>query len=569
MAPSAPPSFTAGPRNADERDLDTALERLRAQASRFARQEPALQAALLRQLRHCVAAVAEDWARTASQIAGVSWDTPPCGESWIYGPVFTLRALRLLERSLADLARERLQPGNVRAREGGGFALRVHPESAADHALTPGASVDVFVAERTPSRAQYYREPHNGRVAVVLGAGNVSSIAVLDAIHHLFSERSVVLLKLHPLCRPLQAVFERALKPLIEQGVLAIVSGGPELGSYACHHREVDTVHITGSSDSHEAIVWGPPGADHDQRRQANTPFLKKRITSELGSVTPVVLVPGPYSRRELDAVTESLAGMFTHNAAFNCISARLLVLPRGWVHTPDVLAGLARCLERIPTRRAYYPGAETRYQAFTQAAPELKAIGAGDNGTLPWALALGLNADDASTLHFRRESFCSVLGVTELGTPQPGEFLRQAVEFCNERVWGTLSVMLCVPPALLSEQTFSKELDDAVANLHYGTVAINQWSALAYGLGSPPWGARPPIDLGSVKSGLGWVHNTGLLDAPEKCVVRGPLLGPLRPIWSPFHRNLVQLGRAWCAFEAAPSLARLAVLGRYAAVGA
>jgi hypothetical protein len=56
-------------------------------------------------------------------------------------------------------------------------------------------------------------------------------------------------------------------------------------------------VHITGSDRTHDRIVWGPPGAERESRRMAeDEPLLKKPISSELGCVTPVVMVPGPYT---------------------------------------------------------------------------------------------------------------------------------------------------------------------------------------------------------------------------------------------------------------------------------
>jgi hypothetical protein len=42
--------------------------------------------------------------------------------------------------------------------------------------------------------------------------------------------------------------------------------------------------------------------------------------------------------------------------------------------------------------------------------------------------------------------------------------------------------------------------------------VAINHWPALAYGLGSTPWGAFPGSTAADIQSGVGHVHNTYLI---------------------------------------------------------
>ena len=51
--------------------------------------------------------------------------------------------------------------------------------------------------------------------------------------------------------------WERALAPLIEAGYLAIVHGGGKEGAYLAEHPRIDTLHVTGSDKTYDAIVWG------------------------------------------------------------------------------------------------------------------------------------------------------------------------------------------------------------------------------------------------------------------------------------------------------------------------
>ena len=60
-------------------------------------------------------------------------------------------------------------------------------------------------------------EPRRGRVALVLGAGNVSSIGPMDALYKLFVEDRVVLYKMHPV--------NAYLGPLLERGFRAADRG--------------------------------------------------------------------------------------------------------------------------------------------------------------------------------------------------------------------------------------------------------------------------------------------------------------------------------------------------------
>ena len=90
-----------------------------------------------------------------------------------------------------------------------------------------------------------------------------------------------------------------------------------------------DAVHVTGSADTHDAIVWGPQGEERRRRLAENDPLLTKPITSELGNVTPWIVVPGEYSERELQFQAENVAAMIANNASFNCIAAKMIVPSR------------------------------------------------------------------------------------------------------------------------------------------------------------------------------------------------------------------------------------------------
>jgi hypothetical protein len=131
-----------------------------------------------------------------------------------------------------------------------------------------------------------------------------------------------------------------------------------------------------------------------------------------------------------------------------------------------------------------------------------------------------------------------------------------------NESVWGTLNAMLFVHPSMLKDPRLSVEVEQSVQRLRYGAVAINQWSAVAYALGSTPWGGHPSSSLEDIQSGLGWAHNTLMLEGVEKCVVTGPLESPFRPLWSPLHRTGQRVGRQLCEFESEPDAWRLSKLG-------
>lgn len=100
--------------------------------------------------------------------------------------------------------------------------------------------------------------------------------------------------------------------------------------------------------------------------------------------------------------------------------------------------------------------------------------------------------------------------------------------------------------------------VDASLDRLRYGSICINQWSGLAYGLISPPWGAYPGSRLDHVESGMGHVHNTYLLEDVEKTILSGPLVNFPHPIWFSNHRKGLDVARQLLKLYYSPSVFRL-----------
>jgi aldehyde dehydrogenase (NAD(P)+) len=566
FGPSAGPiparSFEAQPPTG-EKDLDRHVGRLKDRATEFARLNVATKVGLLDDCLRGTHAIAADWVAAACRAKGISLNAPVAGEEWIAGPALTLRNIRLLARTLREIGLHGapvLKDKAISETPHGAVAVRVTPYDAFDGALYGGIKADTWLepgirrADVANHQASFYkkRDPE-GRVSLVLGAGNVASIPPMDILYKMFVDGCVVLLKMNPVNEYLGPLLERALRPLLDRGYLAIVYGGAEVGSYLAYHPDVGDVHITGSDKTHDLIVWGPPGPEREDRKRRNDPLLKKPITSELGNVSPVLVVPGPYTDAELSSMAENAAGMVTNNASFNCNAAKLLVLPKGWAQRDAFIRKMSDVLARVPPRKAYYPGAVERYEALTKGHGDVRKIGTAGEHALPWTLVLGLDAGNADEKNFVTEPFCSILSEVSIGSTDPGEFLHAATPFANDRVWGTLNATLFVHPSV-EGSSVKKDLDAAVRDLRFGTVAINTWPAIGYALVTTPWGGHPSATLANVQSGIGWVHNTVMLENIEKCVVHAPLKAMPKPIYFPSHKTLDRVGRRLVEFEAAPS---------------
>ena len=509
--------------------------------------------------------IADRAVTSACAAKGLVPGTPVEGEEWISSPYVMVRLLRQIVASLTTLERHGNTPvGPIGETSDGLLTERVFPDGPLDGALFRGTRGDVHLergvtaADLHRSRARFYKEPdHEGKVCLVLGAGNVNSIPAADVVTKLFNEGKVCVLKMNPVNAYMGPLFEEAFAEAISAGLLAVVYGGADEGSYLAHHASVDEVHITGSHRTHDALVWGPPGPERAARMARGAPVLEKAITSELGNVTPVLVVPGPWSDRELAYQADSVAGMVTHNASFNCIAGKMLILPRGWATRDRFLQLVADRLALSPTRRPWYPGAEERYRALTDGRPALKRLGGGE-GTLPWTIMAGLDPDDRREASFETEPFCSIVSETQVGSADPIEFLDAAVRFCNERLWGTLAAALVVSSGTQRDPVTAAAVERGIGALRYGSVCVNLWPGMAFALGTIPWGAYPGAPLTDVQSGRGFVHDTRMLERIEKAVLRGPAWSPLKLPYFPSHRSAHELGRRLTFLEESGSWARL-----------
>lgn len=552
-APSPPPGLP-GVQLTPRFWLDHSAELTKGRSKEFSGLAAAERVALLREMIPRAAAVAEEWVRTACAAKGIPFDAPVSGEEWLAGPVVVIRNLRLLAESWERIADGREPAAGLPRRLLGPdlWETQVFPASRLDAALFGGFTCGVL--HRTVEPQSGPDLPPEGANALVLGAGNVSSIPAMDVLHKMFVEGRTCVLKMNPVNEWAGEFIEKAFTPLVDRGYLRIVYGGGDVGEYLCKHRYVDEIHITGSNQTHDLIVWGPPGDERHARKLTNTPLVRKRVTSELGNVSPVAIVPGPYSEKELWFMARNVASMVTNNASFNCNAAKLLVTSRDWPQRRRFLVHLATAFAQARTRKAYYPGAHERYEALLAGRDNVERFGRPAEGELPWALVTGLDASDTKEPLFRTEPFCGILSETAIPGRDAEDFLETMTEFCNSRLWGTLNASILIHPRTEKEADASRALWRAVQRLRYGTVAINHWPALGYGFVSPPWGGYPSSKLTDVKSGIGWVHNTFMLHGVVKSLVRGPLTVSPKPAWFFDNANTHVIGRKLVTLEAAPS---------------
>ena len=548
--------------------FEEAILAVKAAKTKWLRYSIADRMRLLEAVRVRTAQVAATWVSLATEAKQIPPDSPLVGEEWISGPYALLGACNGLLNTLAQMEeRKFLRHLPQRNLKDGQLAVEVIPHSVWDHLLLSGISVEVWMqagvtadnlANHTASIYDQPSEEMEARVALVLGAGNIASIAPLDCLFKLFAEWQVVVLKLNPVNEYLFDVLNQALQPLIAEDLLRIVKGDGALGAELTVHPDIDEIHITGAGSTHDAIVWGA-GAEGDQNKRAGTPKNSRRVTSELGAVCPTIVVPGPWSDADLKFQAENVATQKLHNSGFNCVAMQALLVPGDWSLNDRFLAAVESAINNVPPRGLYYPGADGRLDDFTKGQVSVREISRAEGPACRVVL-------DPTPELLETEVFAPAFSLHPLEGKAPERFLEDAITFANTKLHGTLGANIIIHPKTI-DQIGKERFDELLQSLRYGTIAVNAWTGVGFLSAPATWGAFPGHTLNDVQSGIGVVHNSFLFDKPERTVIKAPFRpfprgvfsGQLsllpKPPWFVTNRRGKQLGRLLTEFQSAPSL--------------
>ena len=558
----------------DTQQVDQVLARLADHSTAWARLPIKDKIQYLVEVREATLANAERWADAETKAKQLYAGSPLIGaEAWLAGPYGVVAWLSASIQTLTalDTGADLLVHVKLHRSVDGKVVARVLPFDRYEELLFHGVAADVWMQDgvteqnlRANMAGFYRREDPEGELALVLGAGNVSAIVPLDILDRMINCGEVVICKMNPVNEYLGPIFEDIFAQLIRDGYLAFVYGGGDVGEYLTRHAAVQAIHITGSARTHDLIVYGP-GEDGQRRKAADDRAIDKPIHSELGGVGATIVLPGPWSEADFQYQSEHVVTQKLHNAGHNCVASQVLILPAGWDGSASMLREVRRRLDESEPRVAYYPGTEERLSALRDVEPTTEVLG-GDAKRL---FAAGV---DPATEHygFRTEFFAPAMVTTSL-PGEAGEFLQRAVDFCNDKLYGTLSVNVIVHPK--TRRQLGADFDRAIAALHYGGIGINAWSAAAFLIPRAAWGAYPGHSYTDVQSGIGVVHNALMFDKPLKTVVSAPFrpfprsirggentLFP-KPPWFLTNKTSESTARKLTEFAAAPSAAKLPAL--------
>lgn len=387
-------------------------------------------------------------------------------------------------------------------------------------------------------------------VGLVLGAGNQYPLAILDIFHILIMQSRVVVCKMNPVNEYMGPLLRRALAPLVENGYLEFVYGGPKQGSFLVDHPLVKSIHLTGSCSTYDKILWkGKP--------KNGEPKCQKDVSAELGCVTPYIIVPGKWSAEDIEYHANNIVSGLVHNAGHNCLKAEVLVTDASWTQREEFLDAVRRILSSTPQRSAYYPGSEENFKRFEKRFPECESLGRDVASEAPsgkeygshhpWKFQTGL---DEETCHVSEENWCGVLQEVALNRrgDSVAEYLALASDFVNNKCWGTLSCCVFIDPR--TQRKHSSEFNTFIANLKYGSICVNVPGMVGFGVTKLTWGAYGddntcnPAPCRDIGSGNCKVHNSLLFDNVQKSVIYGPWQFHPFPYWLVSNRNAEEIGK-------------------------
>ncbi|MCK5413877.1 MAG: aldehyde dehydrogenase [Thermoplasmata archaeon] len=511
-------------------DLDKALEAVTAHKGEWVDLPIGERLDLVRRVRKDFRSVQQRWSDLSVAAKGIDERTLGNDREWMEIACIN-RTHFVTERALKDIQRYGKPKvyGGYSTRPNGQVVAHTYPDSRAHRYLFQGTTEEVWLEpgvtmEEAKARQAiaYNGGVKEGRLALVLGAGNASPLLTSDVFHMMFHDLRAVVLKMNPVNSYLGPLLEEAYRGLIERGFLRVVHGGAGEGRYLVDHSLVDLVHMTGSDRTFEAVVFGP-GEEGARRKSEGAPLVDKPISGELGCITPWVVVPGDWSQKEVEEQAAKLAFWMMRHEGYICFAPRVLVVHKQWRQRDAFLEALIDALSRVEPIMAYYPGSLETQQIFVEAHPNAVQIGGGLEDRVPWTVIRDVDPRNADDICFCRESFSGMVAETALDAGSVPEYLARTVEFLNGTVWGTLSATLLVSPESMADPATGEAVERAIADLRYGSVALNATAVWGFYTMVTPWGAFPGSDIDDIQSGRGKVANFLMLHRPEKSVIRVP----------------------------------------------
>ena len=499
--------------NPSQLELDRNITTLRINSSELANMSNEELILLLKKTIENINGIAYYWATMSAEKKGILQKHKE-GEEWLGGPFVSILTLQYYIDYLEK--NEQLDINKFNENKN---SYKVFPNKFIEKLTFPLLNAEIrFSKSMNFDQINEYRGfkqrigTDSGSVTLVLGAGNVSSIPFLDTIFYLVANRSSIILKLNPVNDYLNPVFQKVFHEFIERGFISVVNGDIPTSKYLSEHRSIDSIHLTGSNYTYENIVYGRILNDKERKLSTLSKLNKKPIFTELGNVTPIIVHPGKWTNAEIKFQARKIVTAKLNNSGFNCIAAQVVVLPKGWRSNEKLKKYVKYYLKKIGDTTSYYPGAIESLESL-QKNKNYEQINEQVCST-PFMIS---NLDNEEKFSIE-EVWNSTLYFKEIEYSDYESFANNSIDYVNNKLWGNLGATVLIKDS--KKKRNSLLVENYKNNLHYGTVAINEWAAIAFIIPTMPWGGYPGNKDNDIQSGQGFVHNSFFFESPLKGIV-------------------------------------------------
>ena len=499
--------------NPSQLELDRNITTLRINSSELSKMSNQELILLLNKTIENIQGIAYYWATLSAEQKGILQKHKE-GEEWLGGPFVSILTLQYYIEYLEN--NEQL---DINKFDNTKNSYKVFPNKFIEKLTFPLLNAEIrFSKSMNFEQINEYRGfnqrigTDSGSVTLILGAGNVSSIPFLDTIFHLVANRSSIILKLNPVNDYLNPVFQKVFHEFIERGFISVVNGDIPTSKYLSEHRSIDAIHLTGSNYTYENIVYGRVLNDKERKLSSLNKTNKKPIFTELGNVTPIIIHPGKWSNSEIKFQARKIVTAKLNNSGFNCIAAQVIVLPKGWRSNDKLKKYIKYYLNKIGDTTSYYPGAVESLKAL-QNNKNYEQIN--DQVCSTPFMVSDLDTDEKFSVE---EVWNSTLYFKEIEYTDYESFANNSIDYVNNELWGNLGATVLLKDS--KKKRNSEVVENYKHNLNYGTIAINEWAAIAFIIPTMPWGGYPGNKDNDIQSGQGFVHNAFFFESPLKGIV-------------------------------------------------
>eukprot|EP00808_Paulinella_micropora_P002713 g46620.t1 len=500
---------------------------------------------MIRTMKQNLSVEAERLAITYCKILGYDYANPAhghlVGEAYAMSAIITSMWLVQLEQLYDSLANTGQPPhswGTPQEKGDGLLEVPVFGHQKAAGYLGLLADGALIKLQLKPDEAKTELKPDEAEQGVaafnptllpagargILGPGNFAGPT--DILHTLFLDNHVAVYKFNPVTQDLAPVMRRILAPLIDAGYLYLAVGGVQQGDKLAKDPRLNDLLLTGSNKTYDAIVFGPD----QQKRQR---LVKKPFMAELGSVNPWIIVPGKWSKEQIDLQAKALVAAKMSNSGHICASPQVLVTSKHWPQRQEFLTKVRELFCKFPGSRAYYPGSTQKYEHALQAL--CQELGASPDqlvckqspvpglfNQLNPVFAVDVPASSSIT---REEAFAPVLAEIPMQESDPAAFLAAAAKLSNEQLWGNLSSTVIIDDA--TRATCNDAFDKFLVECKVGALVVNRWAINAAVWPVAMWGAYPCNRPEDIQSGCGVIGNSLCLKGTiHKTVIEAPFMG-------------------------------------------